>query len=160
MESNCFMIGPGIKEIWAIKVDTLTMEHPVGSMNVSTYFWNCLAYYAVTACIYSHRGSPIVPVPLSCCKIAMHGYGVYSKKLSLTEKSPFYRQIYPYSIMWENGTCNKPFCAALFFEISIKFPTIKIFRGSQIGECRGPALGALGLGSDPIHAEPALDWHS
>ena len=130
-------------------------------------FHECINIFLKLPCILCshslHLQPPriaIVPVPLSCCKIAMHGYGVYSKKLSLTEKSPFYRQIYPYSIMWENGTCNKPFCAALFFEISIKFPTIKIFRGSQIGECRGPALGALGLGSDPIHAEPALDWHS
>ena len=33
MESNGFMIGPDIKEIWAIKVVTSTVEHPVG-MNV------------------------------------------------------------------------------------------------------------------------------
>ena len=29
MESNGFMIGPGIKEIWAIKVVTSTAGHPV-----------------------------------------------------------------------------------------------------------------------------------
>ena len=89
-------------------------------------FHECINIFLKLPCILCshslHLQPPriaIVPVPLSCCKIAMHGYGVYSKKLSLTEKSPFYRQIYPYSIMWGNGTCNKPFCAASFFEISI-----------------------------------------
>ena len=33
MGSNGFMIGPGIKEIWAIKVGTPTVGHPVDSIH-------------------------------------------------------------------------------------------------------------------------------